>query len=148
MRAFCLAVNRLKALQSEKIILMFFRSISHYERLARKKRGTEESLRTRLKVEDSVDEGVSAEGFGEVVAEALLVEELRNCKVLFFCSLEDTLENFRTFFGLDQINRRIGGKHNKRNNLVFLIEEKHRGDVDRILMVKLHEVADNHVFIL
>ena len=29
-RAFCMAVNRVKALQSEKIILMFFRSIAHY----------------------------------------------------------------------------------------------------------------------
>ena len=67
---------------------------------------------------------------------------------MFFCALEDSLESFRAYFGLEEVNRKIGGRHNRRNNLVYLIEEKHRMDIDRILMMKVHDAADNHVFIL
>lgn len=95
-----------------------------------------------------MDEETGSENFGEVVVEVLSTDKLRNCKVIFFCALEDSLESFRTYFGLDQVNKKIGGRHNKQNNLVYLIDEKHHVDIDRILMMKVHDAADNHVFIL
>jgi hypothetical protein len=43
--------------------------------------------------------------FGSNVLDALSTEELRNCKLIFYCSKNDTISDFRTFFGLSNINR-------------------------------------------
>lgn len=43
---------------------------------------------------------------------------------------------------------RIWGETNTTNNVVYLIEDRHKSDIDRILMLKTQDVPDNHVFIL
>jgi hypothetical protein len=104
--AFYASISRVKALQSEKIIVMFFKSLSHYAHLSnklnRKKKRTEESLKTYKKLEenDGFDEEVKASDFGGYVTEVMQMEELRNCKVIFYCAAEDSSEAFRSFFGL------------------------------------------------
>ena len=78
-------------------------------------------------------------------------ENLRNCKLVFYCAEEDDLEDFRSFFGLEDINKRLWASKsdiNINNNVVFIIEEKHRSDIDRILAMKVQDIADNHVFLL
>lgn len=53
-------------------------------------------------------------------------------------------------FGLKDINRRIWSATdglNKANNVVYIIDEKHKSDIERILMSKLANYADNHVFV-
>ena len=53
------------------------------------------------------------------------------------------------YFGLDDINKRIWkGTYNKQNNLVYIIDERHKSDYDRLFMSKLANVSDNHVFAL
>lgn len=74
--------------------------------------------------------------------------QLRNCKLLLYCSCSDSVEEFRSFFGLEQVNRRIWEGYNTANNVVYVLDEKHRSDIDRILMLKAQDAANNHVFIL
>ena len=53
-------------------------------------------------------------------------------------------EAFREYFNLEQINRRIWNKYggiNKWNNTVYIIEEKHKLDIDRLLMLKAQYIA-------
>jgi hypothetical protein len=78
-------------------------------------------------------------------------ENLRNCKLVFYCAEEDDLEDFRSFFGLEDINKRLWASTNSlnvSNNMVYIIQEKHRTDIERILMMKIQDFADNNVFIL
>ncbi len=52
---------------------------------------------------------------------------------------------------MKDINRQIWAGNNglnKDNNTVFIIEDKHRSDIDRILMPKVTDVPDNNIFIL
>jgi uncharacterized protein with ATP-grasp and redox domains len=54
-------------------------------------------------------------------------------------------------FGLRDINKRMWSHTdglNKNNNVVYIIDEKHKNDLDRILMSKLPNISDNHVFAL
>lgn len=72
-------------------------------------------------------------------------------KLIIYCANGEEHETFRFFFGLDQINKRIWCKYggiNKDNNTVYVIEEKHKPDIDRILMLKAQFIAENHVFFL
>jgi hypothetical protein len=76
---------------------------------------------------------------------------LRNVKLILYCANGEEHETFREFFGLDQINKRIWSKFggiNKWNNTVYVIEEKHKTDIDRLLMLKAQFIAENHVFFL
>ena len=79
-------------------------------------------------------------------------KELRNLKLLLYCGVSDSVESFREYFGLEDINSRIWsnqeGGLNHQNNLVYVIAEKHKIDIDRILMLKTQDIAENHVFIL
>ena len=72
-------------------------------------------------------------------------------KVILFCGKEDSMKDVRHYFNLEHINRRIWNKTggiNINNNVVYLIEEKHRFDIDRILMLKTQDLPDNNIFIL
>ena len=54
------------------------------------------------------------------------------------------------FFRLWNVNERIWSETdgvNIRNNSVFIVEEKHKTDIDRILMQKVEVPANNHVFV-
>jgi hypothetical protein len=86
--------------------------------------------------------------FGDHIVEIMNSDELRNCKLILHCANNDAIEEFRAFFGLGDINRRIWKDYNRNNNIVYIIEEKHKSDLDRILMLKAQIPADNHVFIL
>lgn len=77
-------------------------------------------------------------------------EGLKNTKVILFCGKDDN-EDFIAHFGLKDINRRIwsnSGGVNIANNVVYIIEDKHRSDIDRILMPKVTDVPDNNIFVL
>ena len=77
-------------------------------------------------------------------------KELRNCKLLLMCSKFDDDGELINVFGLRDINRRIwnrSGGINKQNNVVYVISDKHKVDVERILVSKLANYADNHVFV-
>jgi len=53
-------------------------------------------------------------------------------------------------FDLKDINRRIWAISeglNKSNNIVYIIDDKHKVDIERILVSKLANYADNHVFV-
>lgn len=50
-------------------------------------------------------EGEIMSDLGSHVLEALSTEELRNCKLILYCSKNDTISEFRNFFGLYQINK-------------------------------------------
>lgn len=114
--AFYLAIKRVKFLQSEKIIVMFFKSVNHYSQLfnrlnRRKKKSEEELSRSVILQENQAErEDCSVEDFGECIVNAMKTEGLRNCKVIFYCAMEDSIDRFRDFFGLEQVNRRIYGK--------------------------------------
>lgn len=88
------------------------------------------------------------EDFGDYVERALKIDKLRNCKLVLFCAKDDSIEKFRNFFGLEHINERIWEGCNSQNNLVYIIEEKHKVDLDRILMLKTQDIPDNNVFVL
>lgn len=78
-------------------------------------------------------------------------EGLRNLKLIFYCSPTDPIEKFREYFDLQDINRRIWsntGGLNIHNNIVYVIEDSHKSDIDRILMLKTQDIPDNNVFVL
>ncbi len=143
-------VNRIKGLQCDKVVVMFLKSLEHYRRIAdrqrRKKRTESFMLSSGKSVEE--EEVARMEDFGEYVEKALSAEGLRNCKLVMHCGKEDSIEKVRSFFGLEDINRRIWRGYNFQNNLVYLIEEKHKLDLDRILMLKTQDIPDNNVFVL
>lgn len=64
------------------------------------------------------------------------------------CGPEDSVEDYRSFFGLEDINRRIWEGYNHSNIVVYIVSEKHKMDIDRILMLKAQDFPDNHYFIL
>lgn len=72
-------------------------------------------------------------------------------KLMLYVAKQDSIEHFRDYFNLNDINRRIWSKTdgiNKWNNVVYVLEDKHKTDAERILMLKTQDVADNNVFIL
>jgi len=76
-------------------------------------------------------------------------DELHNCKLILIGAINDSRDDIINFFGLKDINRRIfNNNYNVNNNLVYIIEDKHKSDLDRILMSKTNIVTDNHVFVL
>ena len=75
---------------------------------------------------------------------------MRNCKLFLVCSQADDINHVIKMFGLKDINRRIWAATdglNKANNVVYIIDEKHKSDIERVLMSKLANYADNHVFV-
>ena len=79
------------------------------------------------------------------------VEGLRNCKLLLMCATSDEYYGLINKFGMRDINKRIWShteRVNKNNNVVYIIDDKHKSDLDRILMSKIGNVSDNHVFAL
>jgi hypothetical protein len=71
--------------------------------------------------------------------------------VILYCAKGDSIRQFREFFGLEKINQRIWSKEggiNHSNNIVYIVEEKHKHDIDRILMLKAQHLPDNNIFIL
>jgi hypothetical protein len=70
---------------------------------------------------------------------------------VLYCSCGDSFEDFSNYFDLKNINRRIWAKTeglNLSNNVVYIMQERHKSDIDRILMLKTQDIADNNVFIL
>lgn len=66
------------------------------------------------------------------------------------CSIMDEMSQVIRIFGLKDINRRIWAITdglNKSNNTVYIIDDKHKVDIERLLVSKLANYADNHVFI-
>ena len=66
-------------------------------------------------------------------------------------AINDKREDIINFFGLNDINKRICNQVNYcniNNNVVYIIEDKNKADLDRILMSKATFVTENHVFIL
>jgi hypothetical protein len=81
----------------------------------------------------------------------LEVKDIRNLKIILFCAKNDSIEKFREYFGLDNVNRRLWlttGGLNTHNKVVYVIEQRHKNDVDRVLMLKALDVPDNNVFVL
>ena len=77
------------------------------------------------------------------------LEGLRNCKLVLSCAINDDCNKVIKIFGLEDINKRIWkGKYNNQNNLVYIIDDRHKLDYDRLFMSKLANVSDNHVFAL
>ena len=75
---------------------------------------------------------------------------MRNGKLLLMCSKFDEDDDIIDVFGLKDINKRIWARSsglNAHNNLVYVISEKHRVDVERILVTKVPNPSDNHIFI-
>ena len=75
---------------------------------------------------------------------------LSHCRIIFILSEDDDREDFMDFFRLWNVNERIWSETdgvNIRNNSVFIVEEKHKTDIDRILMQKVEVPANNHVFV-
>jgi len=75
---------------------------------------------------------------------------MRNCKLILMCSIMDEMSQVIRIFGLKDINRRIWAITdglNKSNNTVYIIDDKHKVDIERLLVSKLANYADNHVFI-
>lgn len=131
---------------------MYFKSLAHYsilnDRLKKKTMENSEGFFGRMEDSMMEREDLKIKEFGEVVVELMRAPQLRNCKLILYCSCSDSVEEFRSFFGLEQINRRIWDGYNTANNVVYVLEEKHRSDIDRILMLKAQEPANNHIFIL
>ncbi len=91
------------------------------------------------------------EDIGEELEDLMTTEGLRNCKLLLMCATGDDYCRLINVFGLRDINKRMWSRTdglNKNNNVVYIIDEKHKNDLDRILMSKLPNVSDNHVFAL
>jgi hypothetical protein len=62
----------------------------------------------------------------------------------------DEISQVMKVFGLKDINRRIWASSdgfNKNNNTVYIVDDKHKTDIERLLGSKLANYADNHVFI-
>ena len=72
-------------------------------------------------------------------------------KVILYCSKDDSIESFRDYFNLDKINFRIWSHYkgiNVANKIVYVISDKFKADIDRILMLKTQDLPDNNIFIL
>ena len=72
-------------------------------------------------------------------------------KLMLYCAKGDSVEGFRDYFNLNHVNRRIWSINegfNRWNNVVYVLEDKHKADAERILMLKTQDVADNNIFIL
>jgi hypothetical protein len=81
----------------------------------------------------------------------MATEGLRNCKLILMCAAGDECDRLINVFGLRDINKRVWSRSegvNRDNNVVYIVDEKHKTDLDRILMSKLPNVSDNHVFAL
>lgn len=77
-------------------------------------------------------------------------EGMRNCKLVLMCSVMDEIGQVIKIFGLKDINQRIWATTeglNKSNNVVYIIDDKHKVDIERIYVSKLTNYADNHVFV-
>ena len=87
---------------------------------------------------------------GEEIIRLMRAAPLRNCKLILMCSVMDEISDVIRVFGLKDINRRIWANTdglNKNNNTVYIIDDKHKTDIQRLLSSKLANYADNHVFI-
>jgi hypothetical protein len=76
---------------------------------------------------------------------------IEKTKICLFCDEEDKMEDFREFFGLKDINRRLWSEEkgiNAYHNCVYVIEKDHKVDIERLLSKRLYAVPDNHIFIL
>ena len=72
-------------------------------------------------------------------------------KIIFYSAKGDSIEDFREYFGLNDVCARIWSATeglNKNNKAVYVIEQKHKTDIDRILMLKALDIPDNNVFVL
>lgn len=137
---------------------MFFKPIEEYKEQLKKiiKRKTKYSRGKRHQTKISEDDQsiLSIEShsfFGESIVGLMQQDGLRNLKLILFCSHKDSIQTFNQYFDLEEINRRIWSKSeglNLNNNIVYVIEQKHKPDLDRILMLKTQDVADNNIFIL
>lgn len=77
--------------------------------------------------------------------------ELKNFKLILVCAYNDDYSKLINKFGLKNINKRIWNGtngYNKNNNIIYIIDDKHKNDIDRILMSKITNISDNHVFAL
>lgn len=95
--------------------------------------------------------GVCLNLLGDVLVDIFARQEIRNMKLIFYCAQQDSISDFRGYFGLQNINMRIwreSGGINGCNNVVYIIEDRNKTDVDRILMVKAVDVPDNNIFVL
>jgi hypothetical protein len=151
------SVERVKHLRSEKVIVFFFRSVQQYrEQLSRVHRTHFEKY-SAVRLSGVLNEDPLSiqerfpEKFGDWTEFLLQDPALRNLKLVLYCAKEDSRQSLEGFFGLRDINARIwrgSGGLNRNNNLVYIIEDKYRTDIDRILMPKVLNIPDNHVFIL
>lgn len=94
---------------------------------------------------------VMMDDIGLSLIELMNIEGMRNCKLIFICAEGQDADTVMHYFGIKDINKRIWSKTdhiNKNNNLIYVIDQRHKSDFDRILMSKLANVPDNHVFTL
>ena len=88
--------------------------------------------------------------FGQKIEELMKDEEMRNFKLILMNSKFDEDDDIIDIFGLKNINQRIWQAHgglNVNNNIVYVISEKHKVDVERILVSKVQVQSDNHIFV-
>ena len=88
--------------------------------------------------------------FGQKIEELMKDEEMRNFKLILMNSKFDEDDDIIDIFGLKNINQRIWQAHgglNVNNHIVYVISEKHKVDVERILVSKVQVQSDNHIFV-